>query len=157
MQKPNAPMVGEITRTDLQRKYYVTKTWLDNNYLELFSQHTNRQPECRSFLSDVSITVFFSAPGVMTVSARSPRCSKILGYSISFDPGNIKYRCPVGEQRYPIKNRGQIRYYPHPYISSSIAAAREIGRYVEQARNSLEQDILDIVSGVGYLDYYADS
>ena len=33
----------------------------------------------------------------------------------------------------------------------------EIGRYVEQARNSLEQDILDIVSGVGYLDYYADS
>jgi delta 1-pyrroline-5-carboxylate dehydrogenase len=33
----------------------------------------------------------------------------------------------------------------------------EIGRYVEQAKKSLEQDILDIISGVDYRHYYADS
>lgn len=150
--KPNAPVVGEITRTDLQ-KNTTTKTWFDNNYSN-YSPNTKIVNQSASFLSDVSITVFLGT-WCHDSQREVPALFKILD-TASFDPGNISIIALSVNKDTPSKIEAKSSISRTPTFIF-YRSGDEIGRYVEQARNSLEQDILDIVSGVGYLDYYADS
>ena len=150
--RPNTPMVGEITRTDLQ-KNTTTKTWFDSNYSN-YSPNTKIVNQSASFLSDVSITVFLGT-WCHDSQREVPALFKILD-TVSFDPGNISIIALSVNKETPSKIEAKSSISRTPTFVF-YRSGHEIGRYVEQARNSLEQDILDIVSGVGYLDYYADS
>lgn len=148
----NGIMVGKITRTDLQENT-VTKKWLDKKYLN-YSPNTQIVNQSQVFLSDVSITIFLGS-WCHDSQREVPALLKILD-TISFNPGNLSIVALSVNKDTPskIETKSGITRTPTFVFYRN---GREIGRYVEQARKSLEQDILDIVTGVDYRHYYADS
>ena len=146
-----APMVGEITRTNLQQNGS-TKKWMSENYLN-YSPDMDLVKQSQSFLSDVSITMFLGT-WCHDSQREVPALLKILD-TVAFKSENIRIIALSLDKDTPSKIEGLSNISRTPTFVF-YRDGREIGRYVEQARRSLDQDILDIVSGVDYRHYYAD-
>tara|TARA_B100000780_G_scaffold1269_1_gene1031 strand:- start:16 stop:546 length:531 start_codon:yes stop_codon:yes gene_type:complete len=147
----DAPMVGEITRTNLQQNGS-TKKWMSENYLN-YSPDMDLVKQSQSFLSDVSITMFLGT-WCHDSQREVPALLKILD-TVAFKSENIRIIALSLDKDTPSKIEGLSNISRTPTFVF-YRDGREIGRYVEQARHSLDQDILDIVSGVDYRHYYAD-
>ena len=147
----DAPMVGEITRTNLQQNGS-TKKWMSENYLN-YSPDMDLVKQSQSFLSDVSITMFLGT-WCHDSQREVPALLKILD-TVAFKSENIRIIALSLDKDTPSKIEGLSNISRTPTFVF-YRDGREIGRYVEQARRSLDQDILDIVSGVDYRHYYAD-
>ena len=148
----NGIMVGEITRADLQENT-TTKKWLDKNYLR-YSPNTQIVNQSQALLVDVSITVFLGT-WCHDSQREVPALLKILD-TISFNAENLSIIALSVSKDTPSKREDKAHISRTPTFIF-YRNGREIGRYVEQAKKSLEQDILDIISGVDYRHYYADS
>ena len=147
----DAPMVGEITRANLQQNGN-TKTWMSENYLN-YSPNMGLVKQSQSFLSDVSINVFLGT-WCHDSQREVPALLKFLD-AAAFNSENIRIIALSLDKDTPSKIEGLSNISRTPTFIF-YRDGREIGRYVEQARHSLDQDILDIVSGVDYRHYYAD-
>lgn len=102
----------------------------------------------------MSITIFLGS-WCHDSQREVPALLKILD-TISFNPGNLSIVALSVNKDTPSKIEAKSGITRTPTFVF-YRNGREIGRYVEQARKSLEQDILDIVTGVDYRHYYADS
>ena len=143
-------LIGQITRSDLENSAH--KIWFNPNYeSHVVDIETTKKAE--AFLADVSITIFMGTwchdsqrevPALLKILNQIPFNQdqlKIIGLSMTKDtPKKL-------EQGF------DIRRTPTFVFSRN---GKEIGRYVERPRVSLEQDLLKIVSGSGYRHTYAE-
>ena len=98
----DAPMVGEITRANLQQNGS-TKTWMSENYLN-YSPNMSLVKQSQSFLSDVLITVFLGT-WCHDSQREVPALLKILD-TAAFNPENIRIVALSLDKNTPSKIEG---------------------------------------------------
>jgi thiol-disulfide isomerase/thioredoxin len=143
-------LIGQITRSDLDNSAH--KIWFNQNY-ESHVVDIEATKKARAFLADVSITIFMGT-WCHDSQREVPALLKVLD-QIPFNQDQLNIIGLSMNKDTPMKLEQDfdIRRTPTFIFSRS---GKEIGRYVERPRISLEQDLLKIVSGSGYQNAYAE-
>lgn len=147
-------LVGITHRSDFKQAPY--NSWFDANYIA-YTVDQKSISVLKDAFKDVQVKVFM---GTWCGDSRreTPRFYKLLD-AINFDEKNLEM-ITVNRSKKTPKNLEQnlniirvptfIFYKKDPKTNEK----KEIGRYVEYARESLEKDILKILSGQAYKHSY---
>lgn len=143
--------IGEITREDLHK--YPFQIYFDYNY-GAYNLDAELLKAVEGIWSDISIIIFMGS-WCHDSQREIPALFKILD-SIAFDASKIRMIALSKDKSTPDKIEKKFSVTRTPTIIF-YRSGKEIGRYVEHARTSLEKDILAILSGDDYEEsYYQD-
>ncbi len=143
-------LLGEANREGFSKKPFAK--WFDNNF-ELYKVDTETIDKLKPLLKNVTIKTFM---GTWCGDSRreTPTLYKILD-ATDYNYKNFSLITVSREKSTPngFEKNMNIVYVPTIIFYRN---GEEIGRYVEFAQESLEKDMLAIVSGSGYKHSYED-
>ena len=143
-------LLGEITKEGFENKHFYD--W----YKEYYNQHvldTKAIEILKPKLNDISIKVFMGT-WCSDSQREVPALHKILD-AVDFDYSHLKMIAVSHEKETPnhLEKGMNIQYVP-TFIF--FKKGKEIGRYVEFAQETLEKDMLAILSEKGYKHSYEE-
>jgi len=143
-------LLGRIDRKGLQRSQF--KPWFDSIYHE-YSVDTANLGKINPLLPNVDIQIFMGT-WCEDSQREIPALFKVLDAS-TFNYENLDLVAVNREKQTPQKfeSNYNIEYVPTILF---ISDTTELGRIVEYTQESLEKDMLTILSGEGYKHAYED-
>ncbi len=143
-------LIGKQNRKALEQKPF--SDWFNLNYKE-YKVDNETASKLTPYLKDVSIKAFMGT-WCGDSKRETPTFYKILDH-IDFDYNNLELITVTREKNTPEGFEKDLDIKRVPTFIF-YKGDKELGRYVEFARETLEKDILDIVSGKPYKHSYQD-